>query len=272
MLKGRSPLLFAALFALAAAVATWFALARTREKARAGWDLVPVLVAAKQLPEGSLVSVELLAKSALPEQFATPSVVRPESLSLVEGQRLKMALRPGDLLLWSHFESAQTGELLSPLVQKRGRAFAIQVGDPATSVGGWVRPNDHVDVIGTFRDPKSSELIASTLMQNVVVLATGRSAGAAAQLERGAGERTYTTVSLLVLPEEAELLTLASELGTLSLTLRNPEDFDVQEERTRATAETLITGERMRSLESRRYRTIQVIRGTESKSSFGGAE
>jgi len=38
-----------------------------------------------------------------------------------------------------------------------------------SSVGGWVRPNDHVDVIGTFRDPQTNENVAVTLLQNLVV-------------------------------------------------------------------------------------------------------
>ena len=41
-----------------------------------------------------------------------------------------------------------------------------------TAVGGWVRPNDHVDVIGIFKDPQTNESVAVTLMENVMVLAT----------------------------------------------------------------------------------------------------
>jgi pilus assembly protein CpaB len=68
-------------------------------------------------------------------------------------------------------------------------------------------------------------------------------------------------VTLLVLPEEAEIVVLAQELGSLYLSLRNPEDISIFEERARTTIETLLTGERVKKLQQRRYRTIQIIRG-----------
>jgi pilus assembly protein CpaB len=133
------------------------------------------------------------------------------------------------------------------------------------SVGGWVRPNDHVDIIGSFRDQGSGEQVAVTLMQNVVVLATGKITGTTNINLLPESDRNYNTITFLLLPEEAEILSLAAELGALTLTLRNPEDIDVQEERGRATINTLLTGERMKALQTLRYRTIQIIRGTESK-------
>jgi len=81
------------------------------------------------------------------------------------------------------------------------------------------------------------------------------------------GQRDYTNVSLLVIPEEAEILVLATEMGGLTMTLRNEDDVDVIEERGRATINTLLSGERTRVLQQKRFNTIQVIRGAgESKS------
>ena len=67
-----------------------------------------------------------------------------------------------------------------------------------------------------------------------------------------------------MLPAEAEILVLAQELGGLYMTLRNPEDLDVYQERARTTITTLITGERVKKLREERYQTIQrikIIRG-----------
>ena len=100
-------------------------------------------------------------------------------------------------------------ERLSKAVRKRGRAMSMDVNE-RSSVGMWVRPNDHVDVLGTFRDPNSNQMVAVTLLQNVIVLATGQTT-AATQSSRARQE--YGTVTLLVLPEEAEILVLAQELG-----------------------------------------------------------
>ncbi|MBN2494444.1 MAG: von Willebrand factor type A domain-containing protein [Deltaproteobacteria bacterium] len=66
---------------------------------------------------------------------------------------------------------------------------------------------------------------------------------------------------LLALPEEAELLFLASQTGSLHCALRNPDDIGSEEPRARATIETLLTGERVKALKKKRCATLQVIRG-----------
>jgi pilus assembly protein CpaB len=106
-------------------------------------------------------------------------------------------------------------------------------------------------------------MIAVTLLQNIIVLATGQ----LRPMHRGtrsAKAHEYSTLTLLVLPAEAEILVLAQELGNLYMTLRNPEDLDVYQERARTTITTLITGERVKKLREERYQTIQrikIIRG-----------
>jgi pilus assembly protein CpaB len=122
-----------------------------------------------------------------------------------------------------------------------------------------VRPNDHVDVVGSFRDSQTQQLKSVTLLQNVVVLATGRVNANSIYVPDE--DRRYTSVTLLVLPEEAEILTLAQETGTLTLLLRNPDDLDSQEKRAVVDQRQLLTGERAGELQQKRYRTIQIIRG-----------
>jgi pilus assembly protein CpaB len=107
-----------------------------------------------------------------------------------------------------------------------------------------------------------------TLLQNVVVLATGRITANTTYVSDE--EKKFQTVTLLVLPEEAEILTLAQETGTLTLLLRNPDDLDYQEKRTVVDQKTLMTGERAADLQQRRYRTIQIIRGNKSTNESTG--
>ncbi|MFL5293424.1 MAG: Flp pilus assembly protein CpaB, partial [Myxococcales bacterium] len=61
-----------------------------------------------------------------------------------------------------------------------------------------------------------------------------------------------------VLPEEAEILTLAQETGTLTLLLRNPDDLDFQEKRTGVDQKQILTGERAAELQQKR---IVIIKG-----------
>ncbi len=117
-----------------------------------------------------------------------------------------------------------------------------------TALATWLSVGDHVDVISTFKDPQTNELVSVTMLQNVVVLAVEKS--------------TPPRVSLNVIPEEAEMLAVAQALGTLTLTSRNAADIDILTERGRATVNTLLSGERTRILQQKRFTTIQIIRGT----------
>jgi len=268
MLKGKTPLLIAVVLGVLAAAFAWMAVQRAEKEARKGFMPAPVLVASMEIPAGTEITLEHVSQRMVPEQFVTTSVVKPDYASYIVGQKVLVPMQAGDLFLWTQFETSKAAEKLSTIVQKKGRALTLDVTGSKMSLGGWIRPNDHVDIIGTFQDPGSGEQIAVTLMQNVVVLATGQITGTTNINLLPEAKRSYQNLSFLVLPEEAEILSLASELGSLTLPLRNPDDIDVQEERGRATIQTLLTGERMKALQTLRYSTIQVIRGsTESRSS-----
>jgi len=115
-------------------------------------------------------------------------------------------------------------------VQAKARAYTVETS--AVTGGAVLRPGDHVDVVAVLQDDK--RLVAVTLLQNVVVVANAAPApGEARQL------------SLLVIPEEAELLALAKAAGHLTATLRNEQDPDVLEERGSATVATALTGLRL---------------------------
>ncbi len=262
MLKGKSPLIVALALGLMAGIVAYSAIKKKEADVRRGWDLTPVLVAERNIPEGTVVTIDMVTQRAVPSQFTTASVVKPDSARYIENQKILVPVQRGDPLLWSQFETTKV-ERLSTRVQKKARAITISA-DANASVGGWVRPNDHVDVIGTFRDPQSNEQVAVTLLQNIIVLATGNITGTTNVNLLPESKRDYNNVSLLVLPEEAEILTLAAELGTLRLSLRHEDDVDVIEDRGRATIHTLLSGERTRLLEEKRRGIIQIIKGNAS--------
>jgi pilus assembly protein CpaB len=268
MLKGKTPLVVALVLGLLAGVIAYSAIKKKEADVRRGWNLVPVVVAAQDIPEGTVVTFEMISQRSVPEQFVTSSVVKPDSASYVVNQKVLVALQAGDPLLWSQFETTKAAERLSSKVQKKGRAITIEA-KKSSSVGGWVRPNDHVDVIGTFRDPQTDEQISVTLLQNVIVLATGKITGTTNVNLIPENERDYDNISLLILPEEAEILVLAQELGALTLSLRNEDDVDIIEDRGRATISSLLSGERTRQLEIRRREVIQIIKGGGDKGAVG---
>ncbi len=270
MLKGRTPLVIAVVLAVLAAIAAFSGIEAQRARVRAGWNLVPVLVAAQDIADGTLITQDMINQRSVPEQFVTSSVVKPDSWNYIVNQKILVPVQAGDPLLWTQFETTKAAERLSTKVQKKTRAVTIEAGR-VTAVGGWVRPNDHVDIIGTFKDPQSQETVAVTLIEDVIVLATGKITGTTNVNLIPENQREYNSVSLLVIPEEAELLALARELGTLSLSLRNEEDVATMDERGKATIQSLLTGERTKVLEKKRRDTIQIIRGSvNSGATVGG--
>jgi pilus assembly protein CpaB len=269
MLKGKSPLIIALVLGLFAGVVAYSAIKKQERDVRRGWNLVPVVVAAQDIPAGAQVTYEMISQRNVPEQFVTASVIKPDSASYILNGKVLVPLQAGDPLLWTQFETTRAAEKLSTKVQKKGRA--ITVASSATSaVGGWVRPNDHVDVIGTFKDPQTNENTAITLLQNVIVLATGKITGTTNVNLIPESQRSYTNVTLLCLPQEAEILVLAQEMGSLSLSLRNEEDVDMLDDRGHTTIHTLLSGERVKELEKIRRDTIQVIRGSVTEKSVAG--
>jgi pilus assembly protein CpaB len=266
LLSGKNPLLIALGLGLAAFVIAWSAMKAKEKKVKDKWQTVNILCAKVDIPEGTELDAEMIAVKEMPTQFVTESFIKvDEDGSLKQdspvGQRVMVPLKAGDPILVSHFESAREAEF-STMINPKGRAVTIDVQEK-TAVGLWVRPNDHVDVIGTFRG-EDTQSKTVTLLQNVVVLATGRITANTTYVPEE--DKKFQTVTLLVLPEEAEILTLAQELGTLTLLLRNPDDLDYLDQRVTVDQKTLMTGEKASELQAKRYKTIQIIRGNKSTS------
>ena len=265
MLSGRNPLFIALALGLMAGLIAWSAIRAQQKKIKQGWETVKILCANVDIAEGTELDNEMIAVKEMPVKFATESNIKvDEDGSLRQdspvGQRVMVPLKAGDPILVSHFESTREADF-STMINPKGRAVTIDVQE-RNAVGLWVRPNDHVDVIGSFRDPDTTQLKTVTMLQNVVVLATGHINANTTFVPDE--EKRFQTVTLLALPEEAEMLTLAQETGTLTLLLRNPDDLDYQDKRQVVDFKTLMTGERASELQQKRYKTIQIIRGNKS--------
>jgi pilus assembly protein CpaB len=121
------------------------------------------------------------------------------------------------------------------------RALTIRVGE-SSAFGGLLRPGDRCDVLLTALRPGSTEQVTVPLLQNVLVLSVGEDTGGPdANDERQ--RRQGRDVNVAVTIEQAGLLTLAGEQGTLRLVLRNPEDVTILEGLPDTTATDLIEAE-----------------------------
>jgi pilus assembly protein CpaB len=114
------------------------------------------------------------------------------------------------------------GGFMAAVLPHGMRAIALDI-TPDNDAGGFILPNDHVDVILTRRD-KWAEKIAGvekyaseTILRNVRVLAVDQS------IEDKEGQKVAVgkTATVELDPQQAETLALARQIGTLSLTLRS---------------------------------------------------
>jgi len=131
----------------------------------------------------------------------------------------------GEWILSSKLAGENAGYGLPALIPPGMRAVSVRVND-TSSVSGFVLPGTRVDVLLTGEPQGSSQTQTTTVLENVAVLANGT------RLERGpgGGEPVSTSViTLLVSPDDAQKLTLASNQGRIQLALRNPLDTRQQD-------------------------------------------
>jgi pilus assembly protein CpaB len=104
------------------------------------------------------------------------------------------------------------------------RVVGVQV-DEKSSAGGLIRPGDRVDLVLFVRKSADvPETATKTILRDVNVFAVGGKV--IREEDKQGGSRDVRNVSLLVTPKQAESVKLASELGTLSLSLRRPGEED----------------------------------------------
>jgi pilus assembly protein CpaB len=117
------------------------------------------------------------------------------------------------------------------------RAVTVAVNEVA-GVAGFLTPSNKVDVVLTTLIPGSTnESISKIVLQNVPILATGQMA----QEQKDGKPIVVPTVTLDLIPEDAEKLVLASSKGSLQLLLRNFSDANPAEARG-ATIGKVLTG------------------------------
>src|SRR5579872_919382 len=133
-------------------------------------------------------------------------------------------LYKGEPILESRLAAVGSGGGLAATIRPGMRACAVRVDD-VVGVAGFVLPGMHVDVLVSGTGPgvsASDGPKVNTLLQNIEVL----SAGSDIQKDNEGKPVQVQVVNLLVTPEEAQLLSLASNQTKIQLVLRNPLDSD----------------------------------------------
>jgi pilus assembly protein CpaB len=182
---------------------------------------VDLVTAAQPLPIGSTLRLPMLKIFKVPADFFPKS-----GFSKVEdlvNRPVISNILPGEPILEARLGARGSGVGLSPMIPLGKRAVSVRVND-VVGVAGFVLPGMKVDVLVTGRPPGSPASLTKTVLQNVIVLSAGQSIQPEPQ-----GQAIATpVVTLLVSPEEAEILILASSEGKIQLALRNATDATME--------------------------------------------
>ncbi len=179
-----------------------------------------VVVAGRDLPSGTLLTREDLEiidwpSRNLPEGFFT-------QVGEVIGRGVIGNVHQNEPLLATKLASKEAGGGLPITIPAGLRAVSVEV-DEVIGVAGFVLPGTYVDVLATVMPGNNrAETTTRIILQKIPVLTADQSF----QTDPAGDPVLVTVVTLLVKPDEAEELTLASTEGRIQLALRNTLDAD----------------------------------------------
>jgi pilus assembly protein CpaB len=139
----------------------------------------------------------------------------------VIGRGLIVTMVKNEPVLAAKLASKEAGAGLPPIIPEGMRAVSVRVNE-VVGVAGYVLPGTHVDVVATANPSnQTSDVTSKLILSNVQVL----TAGTRLEQDQEKGKpMQVTVVTLLVYPDQAERLALASTEGKIQLALRNPMD------------------------------------------------
>jgi pilus assembly protein CpaB len=142
------------------------------------------------------------------------------------GRGVVSDLYQGEPIVESRLAAVGSGGGLAATIRQGMRACAVKV-DEVVGVAGFVTPGMRVDVLISGNPPGPTNTLqgtkVKTLLQNIQVL----SAGTDIQKDAEGKPQQVQVVNLLVTPDQAELLSLASNQAKIQLVLRNPLDLQM---------------------------------------------
>jgi len=182
-----------------------------------------VLAAAKDIPLGAVITKADLTTITIAGTAPKGAVVKMDD---AVGRGAISEIYQGEPILESRLAGVGSGGGLAPTIPEGMRACAVRV-DEVVGVAGFVIPGMRVDVLVSGNPPgpgaNTQGVVTQTLLQDIQVL----SAGTDITKDAEGKPQQVQVVNLLVTPEQAETLSLASNSLKIQLVLRNPLDTQI---------------------------------------------
>jgi pilus assembly protein CpaB len=199
---------------------------------------INVLVAKESLPVGARLNPEIVAWAAWPESSVVEGFItdqnRPDAMETLNGAIARMPIFNGEPIRQEKIADSSS-RIMSSLLPSGKRAVSTEIS-VATGAGGFILPNDRVDVT-MVRKSQEGSYITETVLSNVRVLAIDQQIQ---ENEDGSKAVIGTTATLELTPDQTKVIAVAQQMAErLSLALRSV--ADAQEPDTNA-ADYLLSG------------------------------
>jgi pilus assembly protein CpaB len=187
---------------------------------------VDVLVAKTDLERGQVIENKDVGWQTWPADAANSNFIkksdRPDAVNDMVGSIVRVAMISGDPIREPYVVKAKGSGFMAAVLPKGMRAVAVDIS-PDLDAGGFILPDDRVDVMLTRRDKTAEKatgvekFVTDTILRDVRVLAVDQTIDEKAGTKNVMGK----TATLELTESQAETLALAHQLGTISLTLRS---------------------------------------------------
>ena len=195
-----------------------------------------VLVAKQDLPMGTALGEEQLSWAKWPQDLAASNMIqrsaRPKAMEEFKGAITRAPFFSNEPIREEKVIKGNGSGFLSAILPAGKRAVAISIDSRgATSAGGFILPNDFVDVIVTRRDIDASTRTGTDIYQSVTILSGIRVLAIGQNIQEKNGERVVVgeTATLELDPTQAEQVQMHQRSGTLALTLRSLADANKED-------------------------------------------
>jgi pilus assembly protein CpaB len=192
-------------------------LARGASPARAV-PLRRVIVAARNIAAGEALDSSSLTTISLPaSQSLAGFFSKPQDLA---GRVLLVSISSGEPVMSHDLLNAAEKDSLAATIPDGMRAVTIPAANQSEGSSSLATPGSHVDILVSYRSETEARFVSSMVLQDVPVLASAPTGTPDAHTKLPSAG----IVDLLVTPEDAARLTVASSLGKLTFALRNRTD------------------------------------------------
>jgi len=195
---------------------------------------VDILVAKSDIGLGQSVKPDDLLWQTWPAATASSSFIRrgerPEAMKDVVGSIARAPFISGEPIRDQKLVKADGSGFMAAILPSGMRAVSTEIS-PETAAGGFILPNDRVDVILSRREKNPERSGAPDIVKSEIILSNIRvlAIDQAPKEKDGTSALVGKTVTLELKPEQTETLARARQSGTLSLTLRSIADANIVE-------------------------------------------